>query len=562
MMRKGLLLAVWLGGMIVPNAALAQPTETGETGLITIPTTRTVDPGKVQLGAYFRWGPWEQNKTFEDARVATELSTGRTSGITDTDLTRSQFSLGVGIMDGLEISSKVSLVDFQIDQPLEDDEFTEVGDVRITPKFRLFEEGESPMPFSLAFMGSVVLPTGSDRFPATLDRNTQWNEEVGWEVMAILDKILFTLPGDAPVVLTANIGGLFPGEPDVFRLDRQTERVFAQLRRKGFPDVEVNEAVVQYAGGINVPLWKDQIGQLDLTGEFRGNTGTIDEIDDYRQMLAGVRYMLVNGWALQGGMDFGLSNSVENYETVVGLSWTGPQPPPAFLAAPKERVVYRDRVIQVEKIIFSDITFEFDKATLTDVGRGRVYLVAQKLKEGKNVKVEIQGHTDYIGTDDYNKQLGLKRAETVKSELGRLGVDASQISTVSYGETKPLIDMETPWARAVNRRTEFVIVSEGEPTTSTTESVTESEAAPADESEMAPADTAPSDMAPADEAPSAATPSLEEAPGLVPAPESGAPASDEGAISPEESAAEPPLDAAPAEPAPEDDPGMMDEEEM
>ena len=111
---------------------------------------------------------------------------------------------------------------------------------------------------------------------------------------------------------------------------------------------------------------------------------------------------------------------------------------------------------------FSDITFEFDKATLTDLGRGRVYLIAQKLKEGKNVKVEIQGHTDYIGTEDYNKALGLKRAEAVKAELAKLGIDPARMSTVSFGKAKPLIDQKTPWARAVNRRTEFVIVGEPE----------------------------------------------------------------------------------------------------
>jgi OOP family OmpA-OmpF porin len=209
-----------------------------------------------------------------------------------------------------------------------------------------------------------------------------------------------------------------------------------------------------------MPLWVNHIGTLDSTAEYRGNTGAIDEVDDYQAILAGLRYTLVNGLAAQAGMDFGLSNSVQRYNVLAGISYTGPQPPVTFGEPGKERIVYRDRVIQVEKVQFQDVTFEFDKATLTDVGRGRCYLIAQKLKEGKNVKIEIQGHTDYIGTDDYNKKLGMQRAETVKAELIRLGVDASRISTVSYGEDRPLIDMQTPWARAVNRRAEFVVVSE------------------------------------------------------------------------------------------------------
>jgi outer membrane protein OmpA-like peptidoglycan-associated protein len=126
--------------------------------------------------------------------------------------------------------------------------------------------------------------------------------------------------------------------------------------------------------------------------------------------------------------------------------------------AGKERIVYRDRVIQVENVAFPEVNFEFDKATLTDVGRSRVYMISQKVKEGKNVKIEIQGRTDYIGTEDYNKKLGMQRAEAVKAELGRLGVDPARISTVSFGGEKPQPELQTPWARAVNRRAEFVVI--------------------------------------------------------------------------------------------------------
>jgi outer membrane protein OmpA-like peptidoglycan-associated protein len=447
MLRRGSVCALAFALLFFPAVLSAQPSETGETGLLTLPTTRTLKPRQISLGAFVR-RDIESDKTFEQG----------SAGITDTDLVQGSFVAGFGLLHGIELSVQVPWIDFQVDQPLEENSFRDVGNVRISPKFRLFQEGESPMPFSFALLGSVAVPSGSDNFPAPLDRNSLFNKDVGWEVMGIVDKNLAMLPGEVPIVLTLNIGGLFPGEPDVFRLDRQTEPVFAQLRRKGFPKVKIEDAVVEYGAGLNLPLWKNHIGQLDQTVEFRGNTGTIDEIDSYRAILAGFRYMLVNGWAAQGGIDFGLSNSLDRYNVFAGLSWSGPQPPPPVPT--REKVVYRDRVIQVEKIVFSDITFEFDKATLTDVGRGRVYLIAQKLKEGKNIKVEIQGHTDYIGTEEYNKTLGLKRAEAVKAELVKLGVDPSRMSTVSFGESKPLIDQPTPWARAVNRRVEFVVESE------------------------------------------------------------------------------------------------------
>jgi outer membrane protein OmpA-like peptidoglycan-associated protein len=125
-----------------------------------------------------------------------------------------------------------------------------------------------------------------------------------------------------------------------------------------------------------------------------------------------------------------------------------------------ERVVEVPKYITVERIVFSDIAFDFDKATLTDLGKGRVYLVAQKLKENKSIKVVVEGHTDFIGTDEYNQSLGLRRSNAVREELTRLGISADRMSTVSYGESKPLLDMKTDWARAVNRRVEFEISGE------------------------------------------------------------------------------------------------------
>lgn len=457
MMRRGVALYAGLFGLLLlPLTALGQPTETGETGLITIPTTQTLRPGKLNLGAYYR-SNIESNKVFEPSL----------GSLRDTSLTYGEFVAGIGIIEGFEISTQIPYMSFRNElrragaNSTEKDTAQKLGDVRVTPKFSLFQEGSSSMPFSLGFLGSVEIPTGSKQLPAIVDRNTALNgDRVTWEVMGLLDKELFRLPGDVPAVLTLNFGGLFPGRPDVFRLDRQIEPVFAQLRRKGFPRVTFRDAVFEGAAGLELPLYKDRIGQLDWLNEYRGNTGVIRQIDEYQSFLSGLRYTIVNGLAAQAGVDIGLTNTVERYSVVAGLSWTGPQPPRPEGGVAKERIVYRDRVIQVEKAVFSDINFDFDKATLTDVGRGRVYLIAQKLKEGKNVKIEIQGHTDYIGTDEYNKQLGLRRAETVKAELVKLGVDPSRMSTVSYGESKPLIDLKTPWARAVNRRTEFIIVTD------------------------------------------------------------------------------------------------------
>ena len=121
------------------------------------------------------------------------------------------------------------------------------------------------------------------------------------------------------------------------------------------------------------------------------------------------------------------------------------------------KVVVREvsKVVEVEKIIFPDVAFRFNSDKLTPLGKGKVYLTAQKLKETSDILVVIEGHADHIGTDEYNMALGLRRAETVKRELEDMGVGAEQVSVVSVGETKPLIEQDTDWARAVSRRVEL-----------------------------------------------------------------------------------------------------------
>jgi len=115
------------------------------------------------------------------------------------------------------------------------------------------------------------------------------------------------------------------------------------------------------------------------------------------------------------------------------------------------------KIVEVEKVLFPDIAFRFDSAQLTDLGKGKAYLVAQRLKEKTDIVVVIEGHADAIGSDDYNMKLGLRRADTIMKELGQLGIDAARMSVTSLGESKPLIAQETDWARAVNRRVEFTV---------------------------------------------------------------------------------------------------------
>jgi outer membrane protein OmpA-like peptidoglycan-associated protein len=130
-----------------------------------------------------------------------------------------------------------------------------------------------------------------------------------------------------------------------------------------------------------------------------------------------------------------------------------------IIEVPVERTVVKEvpKIVEVEKVIFPAVAFHFDSADLTDLGKGQVYLAAQKLKEKADLTVVIEGHTDSVGGEAYNRKLGERRANAVIKELSSHGIEPTRVVAASSGENAPAIDQETQWARAVNRRVEFQI---------------------------------------------------------------------------------------------------------
>ena len=126
---------------------------------------------------------------------------------------------------------------------------------------------------------------------------------------------------------------------------------------------------------------------------------------------------------------------------------------------PVEKIVVKEvtKVVEVDKVVFPAVAFRFDAAELTDLGKGQVYLAAQRLKDKTDITVVIEGHTDAVGSEEYNRKLGQRRAQTVMNELSSQGIDPSRMSASSNGENAPLINQDSQWARAVNRRVEFQV---------------------------------------------------------------------------------------------------------
>ncbi|KGQ20277.1 Cell envelope biogenesis protein OmpA [Lysobacter dokdonensis DS-58] len=106
----------------------------------------------------------------------------------------------------------------------------------------------------------------------------------------------------------------------------------------------------------------------------------------------------------------------------------------------------------------SGITFDFNSSTLKPEFGGVLDKVSQTLTQYNQTVVEIAGHTDSVGTDQYNQALSERRANTVAGYLGSHGVLQQRMIVVGAGETRPIASNDTDSGRAQNRRVEITLV--------------------------------------------------------------------------------------------------------
>jgi len=106
-----------------------------------------------------------------------------------------------------------------------------------------------------------------------------------------------------------------------------------------------------------------------------------------------------------------------------------------------------------------DVYFEFDSYDLAPDALAVLKANADWLNANPGLQIEIEGHTDDWGPNDYNLALGAKRAQSVKEYLVTLGIVAERVKMVSYGEEAPACLEETEECRQKNRRARFVILT-------------------------------------------------------------------------------------------------------
>jgi outer membrane protein OmpA-like peptidoglycan-associated protein len=143
------------------------------------------------------------------------------------------------------------------------------------------------------------------------------------------------------------------------------------------------------------------------------------------------------------------------------------------MQAENEKTALRERLRQQLNLILethesarglivniSDVLFDFNKYTLKPGAREKMAKVAGILLAYPGLKIQVEGHTDSVGTDEYNMKLSQQRADAVRDYLTGQNVPSASVTAVGLGKAAPVATNDTAAGRQQNRRVELVVSGE------------------------------------------------------------------------------------------------------
>ena len=197
------------------------------------------------------------------------------------------------------------------------------------------------------------------------------------------------------------------------------------------------------------------IGQADRGGRDRStfaNVGT------------GLKYYFTENFFAKASVDGMYNIDADEGEWMagvgVGLNFGGgarqvaavePTPEPAPAPIVDNEPEPAPEVVRVEL----DVKFDFDKSRVREESYSDIKNLADFMQQYPQTTTTVEGHTDSVGTDQYNQRLSERRAEAVRNVLvNEYGVQGNRVNSVGYGESRPVADNSTEEGRQINRRVE------------------------------------------------------------------------------------------------------------
>jgi len=124
----------------------------------------------------------------------------------------------------------------------------------------------------------------------------------------------------------------------------------------------------------------------------------------------------------------------------------------------KPKVVLEQKAKKIN--VTEQIFFEFNKTKVLPISFGLLDEIVQIIAENPTLHIVVEGHTDNVGSENFNQKLSQGRAESIVEYFVNKGIAPDRLRAIGYGLSKPMAGNDTPDGRAKNRRVEFTIVNE------------------------------------------------------------------------------------------------------
>ena len=307
---------------------------------------------------------------------------------------------------------------------------------------------------------------GYDIFKSVYDATTKkWSEpeNLGYPVNTPDDDVFFVISASGKHGYYASFNANGYGEKDIYMItflgpekpmvlnneDNLLASIAAPVKETVIaPILQIKEAQLTILKGVITDALTQK--PLEATIELVDNTKN-EVVATFTSNSASGKYLV----SLPAGRNYGIAVKKDGY-LFHSENFDIPNTA-AFQEITKD--VALKNVAVGSKIILKNIFFDFDKATLRPESTNELQRLTKLLNDVPTLKIEISGHTDSKGADDYNKKLSNSRAKSVVDYLIKAGISADRLTYVGYGEEQPIATNDTDEGRQLNRRTEFKILS-------------------------------------------------------------------------------------------------------
>ena len=330
---------------------------------------------------------------------------------------------------------------------------------------KLDESGKWGKPSNL---GESINTAGDESFPMITEDGKLYFSSDGQPTIGGLDIFVASKKGDNTIVENLGTGINTVNDDFGLTLKTPTEGYFSSNRAGGkgdddiyyFRDGKNDPRIVKFntsgqlfsridkaetpAGGMNVKLLDDKgavVGETttDAEGKF---TFPMEPSKNYVFYVEKEQYLTLR----QPFSTVGKAPAYEELtqkETTIDLS----------------SKLVMDKIKLQQTFVVENINYDYDKSDIRPDAALELDKIVQFLQDNPTITIELSSHTDSRGDDTYNLKLSQKRAETSKAYIVSKGVKAIRITSIGYGETKPLIvDAATEEDFQKNRRTEFKVI--------------------------------------------------------------------------------------------------------